>query len=287
MTSKITTEIAVDPALPASDANEFTVAQRRYIDDQIRGCQFHLVDSLLSGMVCTWVDLDASSEAAAAGDLGCSAADASSPRKMKRVGTGTIGAAKGVHCVFLSACAPGGRTRAAIAGRVPRSITGLPAAAGYVVATVATGRAGLVSSLSIDDYPIGFADNAGTLTLAIPSHQVVAGGLGADAIDLSGKDQNWSIFWSVSGQKWITARGVRVIADGQFNANEATPVPVSCSSFAAGDFVVFQLKTLVGSGEYPAMASVTPGAGFSPVLLAGNTSTYYWAVLRLGAGPVG
>lgn len=176
MTSKITTDLAVDAPLTAAELATFGPADRQKIDDQVRGCEQHLVDSLLSGVVCTWVDLVGSSDPVQAGDCGVSALNATSPRAMTRLDSSSIGDAGGVHCVFLYAAAPGSRVRAAIAGRLPPSITGLSALAGVAVANPTTGRIVRQPAALPSDYPVGIVDSAGNLTLLLGQSQTVAGG---------------------------------------------------------------------------------------------------------------
>jgi len=48
--SKITTSLAVDDALDMGAGYSLNAQDRRYIDNQIRGCQAHLVNHLLSGV---------------------------------------------------------------------------------------------------------------------------------------------------------------------------------------------------------------------------------------------
>lgn len=185
MTSKITTDLAVDAPLTAAELATFGPTDRQKIDDQVRGCEQHLVDSLLSGVVCTWVDLVGSSDPVQAGDCGVSALNATSPRAMTRLDSSAIGNAGGVHCVFLYAATPGSRVRAAIAGRLPPSVTGLAALAGVAVASPTTGRIVRQSAAMPSDYPIGLVDSAGILTLLLGQPQTVAAG-GAHVIQSVG-----------------------------------------------------------------------------------------------------
>lgn len=178
MTSKITTDLSVDAPLTATELATFGPSDRQKIDDQVRGCEQHLVDSLLSGVVCTWVDLVGSSDPVQAGDCGVSALDGANPRAMTRLDSSAVVNAGGVHCVFLYAAAPGSRVRAAIAGRLPPSITGLSALAGVAVASPSTGRLVRQDAALPSDYPVGIVDSAGNLTLLLGQPQTVAGAAG-------------------------------------------------------------------------------------------------------------
>ncbi len=162
MASKITTDIDVDAALTSSELAAITPADRQKIDDQVRGCQRHLVDSLLTGAVCTWMTLDGASVAVAAGDV---LEPGSTTGVVRRLvySVGTIV----VVAVALAAAAPGGRVRVALAGRVDPSIIG-SLAAGYAVANRTTARVARSSSPGAGDCIIGVIDANGSLWLRVP-----------------------------------------------------------------------------------------------------------------------
>jgi hypothetical protein len=98
-------------------------------------------------------------------------------------------------------------------------------------------------------------------------------------------NENWLLGWdpnSGTQGEWIPMRGVVVVDAGEITANEATPVATACASFAAGDFVIFTIKTPHTPGAVPALVSTTAGVGFSSVCDVNDVSVYYYAVLRLG-----
>lgn len=72
----------------------------------------------------------------------------------------------------------------------------------------------------------------------------------------------------------------RVVANGELIANGAVAVVTACTAFAAGDRVIFTLKTLVGASDLPVITATVASTSFTTVNLAGTTSTYYYTVLR-------
>ena len=170
MTSKITTDIDVDPALTSAELAALTPADRQKIDDQVRGCERHLVDSLLSGAVCTWLTLDGASVAVAAGDVLEPGASAGTVRRL----VSSIDAIT-VVAVAMAAAAPGAKVRCALLGRVDPSIIGV-LSAGYAVADRTTARVTSAPSPGIGACTIGMIDANGSLWLRVPG---VGAGIGA------------------------------------------------------------------------------------------------------------
>ena len=168
MSTAITDTIGVDPAITAAALAAFTPAARRYIDDQIRGCQQHLVDSLLSGKVCTWTLIDSSSAAVAPGDL-------LQPGTGNTLARLTEPARPGMPfyavAVALTSGLPNTRARVAYAGRV-EAITIGTLAEGYAIADTSTGRIVSTSTPTEDDCFVGVIDAAGTLWLDLPGKGV-------------------------------------------------------------------------------------------------------------------
>lgn len=67
---------------------------------------------------------------------------------------------------------------------------------------------------------------------------------------------------------------------GTVTLNGATPVAVANARVTANSIIIFTLKTAAGTvGAYPAIATITPGTGFTVVGTALDTSTYNIAVL--------
>ncbi len=74
----------------------------------------------------------------------------------------------------------------------------------------------------------------------------------------------------------VTSLGVH----GTVVANGASQVSVTLSGITATSLVLLTLKTVGGTvGAVPAVKTITPGAGFTVVATAGDTSTYNYGVL--------
>lgn len=68
-------------------------------------------------------------------------------------------------------------------------------------------------------------------------------------------------------------------SSGTFIANGSTAVTVSNAAVTAGSVIAFALKTIGGTpAGAPFLSSVTPGAGFNVKAVAGDTSTYNYAI---------
>jgi len=154
----IASQLAVDPAL-VMDANyKFGRVDRRYIDDQIRAIEQLLVDDLISGKHASWYTLSGASEAVIAGDTVCLSGDSGYVSKSDSGLLGTVHSALGV---VVQAASPGGKVLVAFGGTLSPTITGLGENAGYVRVDPSTSRCELVSSISVGDYILGTADEAG------------------------------------------------------------------------------------------------------------------------------
>ncbi len=194
MTSKITTELAVDDAL-VMDANyRFNPTDRRYIDDQVRGIEQHLVDALIKGRHGSWYTLDGSSAAVVAGDTVCLASTATGTVTKSTVAT--LANAKAAAGIVVYAANPGGYVFVAFGGTLSPSITGLGAAAGFVRVDTATSRCERVAAVSSTDYGLGYVDAAGWLQVGalfvngLTSTTVIAGDGGDTAQVTAGTVQN-------------------------------------------------------------------------------------------------
>jgi hypothetical protein len=160
--------IAVDPALVQDASYRFGPDDRRYIDEQIRGCEQHLVDSLLTGTVCTWQDVDTASTAIAIGD----AVVATTAGKVSKATSVLLAAAGSAYGVAVTAGAVGGKVRVAIGGRLASTVTGLAAAAaGFARVNTTTARLERVGSYSPTDWPVGIIADDGTLAIDLPLAQ--------------------------------------------------------------------------------------------------------------------
>lgn len=159
--------IAVDPALVQDASYRFGPDDRRYIDEQIRGCERHLVDSLLTGTVCAWQDVDTASTAIAIGD----AVVATTAGKVSKATSVLLAAAGSAYGVAVTTGAPGGKVRVAIGGRIPSTVTGLAAASSGFARVSSTGRLERVASYGSADWPVGIIADDGTLAIDLPLAQ--------------------------------------------------------------------------------------------------------------------
>lgn len=149
-------------------------ADRQRIDAQLLALQ-ELATYSARGQLTTQVLLSTTSSAdGALGDCVCAAtiaATESDPltavRQVLRADAVRIAAAGIVLGILVSPTAIGAYGRVALEGIVGPSVTGLAAgAAGPVRLNLSTRRCERVASYSSGDYPIGYVDAAGNLTLA-------------------------------------------------------------------------------------------------------------------------
>lgn len=162
--AKIATDLQPDTPLVQDAAYRFDATDRQWIDTRQRAAEQHLADSLLNGLVATWGMLDAGSAAVVAGQVVCSASTADGSVTLATSGAlANAGSAAGV---VLQGANPGGRVRYAVSGKLPPTITGLGAVAGYARCSTA-GAVEYVASLSSGDYVLGTVDTAGNLTLGV------------------------------------------------------------------------------------------------------------------------
>ncbi len=149
-------------------------ADRQRIDAQILACQQQIAYSL-RGQTTTQAMLNASSSSAGVvGDCVCSAvlpATESDPltavRQVARAGSAQVAQAGMVLGILVTPAAIGGYGRIALDGIVGSAITGLALSnAGPVRLNTTTRRCERVAAFASGDYPIGYVDTAGNLSLA-------------------------------------------------------------------------------------------------------------------------
>lgn len=166
----IRSELGVDaPLALTADYHIGSTEDRRYADEQIRGIELHLVESLIRGTQATWVKVDSGSASLAIGDVvspAATAADAGTRTVYATKATiAALGAAGFAFGVCLTAGVPNGWVLVARSGILPASITGLAAgAAGPVRVHQTTGRCERMDGDHMG-YPIGYVDAAGNLHL--------------------------------------------------------------------------------------------------------------------------
>lgn len=173
--SKITTDIAIDDAIQLDANFRLDAHDRRYLDNQVLGCQTHLVNSLLSGYAATWGILDAASVTVNPGDVICVKDNAVT--KATAADLANAGAACGI---VLATTGPNGRVHFAIDGILPPTVSGLGSGAALPVrVNTTTGRLERVGGYLSTDYPIGISDINGYVTLNLGTSPVTvsAGGM--------------------------------------------------------------------------------------------------------------
>lgn len=164
------TAMAVDsPIAQSATRGQMDAADRRYLDDQILGSQRHLVDSLVSGVLCTWAVVDGSSPTLATGDavvlsgVGTKFAgqadvggvDHEIPKVTLATTTAITNAGGRLFGIVVAGAAPGANVKVAVAGLLPPSITGVSATSGFAYVNQSTGRITTASSLSQGDVVVG------------------------------------------------------------------------------------------------------------------------------------
>lgn len=139
---------------------------RRYIDDQILGCEQHLVDSLINGNLATWYDLDGASANVTAGHTVCLASVAAGTVTKSTAAKLALGGI--VLGVVLRAAAAGGKVLVALHGSIlPPTTTGLATGApGYVRVNTSTGGLERVTTIASTDFVVGTVDNVGYMFVA-------------------------------------------------------------------------------------------------------------------------
>jgi len=172
-----------DTPLVQDAGYSFDAADRQYIDKQILAMQKAAVDLLVSGRIATYVTIDASSPAGAAGDVLCLANVSTTTPTFVRATTATLANAKTGSGVAYTAYAPGARVIMVHDGALSTSVTGLAAgASGLVRINVSTGRLERVASFSGADYPMGAVDGTGMLALNISPPLSISGGSGLPGV---------------------------------------------------------------------------------------------------------
>jgi hypothetical protein len=176
--SQLSTLFTPDEPFTAASDWFLDRADRQYIDEQIRALQTQAVYSL-RGQITTEVMLHSSSATGAVGDCVCSVAVHAveddpllAVRYVTRAisASGQIGDAGLVLGVLVTPGIPGAFARIAIEGIVGSQITGLASIGshGPVKLNTTTGRCQRTPGVAFasGDYPVGFLDSGGNLTLA-------------------------------------------------------------------------------------------------------------------------
>lgn len=207
MSSKITTQLAVDGPLQQTSSYRFNARDRQYIDDQARGAQQHLVDSLIRGRLATYFTLDTGSEAVAAGDVVCLASSLIVAPYVTKATALALSKAKSITGVVVYPTLPGGNVLVAVGGVLPPAITGLAAnAAGFVKVNTTTARCEMAAGYMAGDYGVGSVDGNGFLQV-IPG---VTAGLANAAFVPIGAENDMILQGPGGDLKGVTTAGVPV-----------------------------------------------------------------------------
>lgn len=158
---------APDPPLQQDASYSPGKQDRAYQDSQAVGAQKHLCESLINGLLGTWVILDPQSAGVAIGNVVCLAGTEAGTVTLATASA--LAAAGSAYGICMIAANPGGPLRVARYGIVPPSITGLPTVGNSLYAKVNTSNATVATAASLlsTDYPLGTVDGYGNLNLAI------------------------------------------------------------------------------------------------------------------------
>lgn len=172
--SKILTDLAVDDPVAMASRYRFNEHDRRYIDNQIRGCEQHLVDCVIGGVRATYARLHSSSAAVVPGDTVCLTTPVTSVQEVTvtKSTLSALQAAKAVFGVVIQSAAPGGFVRVATSGALPPTLTNLTSNnPGYVRANPSTSACELVSALGPGDFAVGSVLASGWLQIDTGNQQ--------------------------------------------------------------------------------------------------------------------
>lgn len=166
----------VDPPVVQDTNYKMSDVDRAYLDSQIRGCELHLVQSLVGGTVCTWVQLDPGSAAVASGNTVCLTGSANGTVTLAT--SPAIANAGKVFGVCMGPASPGAWMRVAVGGILPSAITGIQSGPSYAVSnggnTVSSNVLGPAFAL------VGLIDGAGNIALSLEP-PIYPGGLASMA----------------------------------------------------------------------------------------------------------
>jgi Ubiquitin-activating enzyme E1 FCCH domain len=238
---------------------------RAYRDSQIRGIQKQIIDSLLSGLTGTWMQVDPNVAQVSIGQWVCSAGTVAATVTLALAAA--IANAGQPLGIALTAGAPGGWVRVAQLGKVPPSITGLIAGSlPYACVNTTTGYTQGKSSLASTDYPVGTVDTAGNLSLHIQLPLGAAsGGSGAFTTTSANFTQpatNATVTVTMLATAWFAVGQDLFIGGGGY---------YSVTSITDGTHAV--LTNLGSTGNAAPGTTVSSGASVSPGGTGGGSSS--------------
>jgi hypothetical protein len=261
---------------------------RRYIDDQIRAVEQHLVDSLLTGLNCTWLTVDPSQT----GTL-------MSPMCVATYADGTVVKATGANAkhfvgVALTAAQGGSKILVALRGVLPVTLTGIVngGVEGFAVVDTSTGLPSYVASItSSSQVVIGRVSVAGTLTLlggnvnyfssggAAPTgtgwYHVTSGVMdsAARAVDLSTADTTGTLAGSRVSPSFV---GI-VISDTAFSVGTAPYASTGALRFAKN-----QMLNARNNGNTADLGVIGTNSG--DYVLIGDTANNNGVIIQTWSG---
>lgn len=197
---------------------------RSYVDSQIRGSEKHLVQSLLSGLTATWVQVNSQSAPIAVGQWVCAASQADQTVTLAVLAAlSTAGQAAGIA---LSAGRPGTWIVIAMQGAVPPSVTGLLIGSHlYAQVNTSTAYTSTVTSLGSNSYPVGTVDGGANLNVRIQLPPAPGGA----SLSVTGTG-----FWPVvGGVPGSAARAVNLSSNG-VNGDVTSLLPWANGGHAQG-----------------------------------------------------
>ncbi|WP_438029034.1 hypothetical protein [Sorangium sp. So ce233] len=252
--SKIVTDLQVDDAHQQTARAFFDAADRQYLDNQIRGCQQHLVDGLINGTHATWIRVAATSPSLTAGDVVCLAGLALGYPVVTLATAAALAVAGCAYGVVLRAAAPGARALVALDGVVGPSVTGLGATAG-VVRVSSAGRPQRVASYSTGDYPLGTVDSQGYLTIARGAAVASTGG------DGGGSSRREYVVQHVAGpidpeEPWVYYVSGQADVELELVLARVSLVTPSGAVFSIGQGPVIQILSRTSGGSETVIAEL-------------------------------
>ena len=283
MASKIVTDLTPDDALVINANYSPSISDRRRIDDQNRGAQRHLAESVLRGQQATYfrtnVDI-------AIGDVICSAAlaaDEADATVAVRVATkadaSALGAANAVLGIAATAAKAGSMVRAVTGGLVGKNTTGLPVGTAGFVRVSSVGRPEFISSPTSGDFLLGSVDTAGNLSVSFSVASVGGGGSAPSYVGTSASPLAVSAgsktFLTQSGLAYTLASRVRLAS----TANSANYIEGRVTAYSGTSMTVF-VDVIGGSGTHSDWAlslAGEPGSGGGSGSGTGRAAVYLLA----------
>lgn len=265
--SAITTALAVDEPLIQDADFEMDADDRQYLDNQIRGVQQHLVDTLIRGRHATYVRVAASSAQVPAGFAACLASLDEAEPQVELALSAALSEAVAAFGVTVNTAAPGSFALIAFGGVLPPTLTGLPKnAPGFVRVSTSTGALERVASLSSGDYGIGVVDKAGYM-LVVPGISVGATGGSAPGLPARSIQCESGGLFAGAALSWISLDGAI-----ELRTSAIRPVPATGQIRTSRTFA-FKTKNADETLDLSSLSSLTYAGTKSLLMLASDGTT--------------